>query len=91
MGLTVCPAAVVAAPVEVIWGNLVHWERYCEWFDRSVQVEWCEPDARPRQVRPSPSLEKPWAAPGTLSSRSKRSIPKDTGSACMLFSPWACK
>ena len=30
MGLTVCPAAVVAAPVEVVWENLVQWERYSE-------------------------------------------------------------
>lgn len=44
MGLTVCPAAVVAAPVEVIWGNLVQWERYPEWFDRSLHVERCEPE-----------------------------------------------
>ena len=44
MGLTVCPAAVVAAPVEVIWGNLVQWERYCEWFSANVQVERSEPE-----------------------------------------------
>jgi hypothetical protein len=44
MGLTVCPAAVVAAPVEVVWENLIHWERYSEWFDRSLQVERSEPD-----------------------------------------------
>ena len=42
MGLTVCPAAVVAAPVEVIWENLVQWERYSEWAD--VQVERSEPE-----------------------------------------------
>ena len=42
MGLTVCPAAVVAAPVEVVWGNLVQWERYSEWAD--VQVERIEPE-----------------------------------------------
>jgi hypothetical protein len=42
MTLTVCPAAVVAAPVEVVWGNLVHWERYSEWAD--VQVERLEPE-----------------------------------------------
>ena len=41
MGLTVCPAAVVAAPVEVVWDNLVQWERYSEWAD--VQVERSEP------------------------------------------------
>jgi hypothetical protein len=44
MGLTICPAAVVAAPVEVVWGNLVQWERYSEWFDRSIQVELSEPE-----------------------------------------------
>jgi hypothetical protein len=42
MGLTVCPAAVVAAPVEVVWGNLVQWERYSEWAD--VHVERSEPE-----------------------------------------------
>jgi hypothetical protein len=42
MGLTVCPAAIVAAPVEVVWENLVHWERYCEWAD--VQAERIEPE-----------------------------------------------
>jgi len=44
MGFTVCPAAVVAAPVEVVWENLIHWERYSEWFDRSLKVERLEPD-----------------------------------------------
>lgn len=42
MGLTVCPVAVVAAPVEVVWSNLVEWERYSEWAD--VQVERMEPE-----------------------------------------------
>src|SRR6266487_4148741 len=42
MGLTVCPAAVVAAPVEVVWENLVQWERYSEWAD--VQAERSEPE-----------------------------------------------
>ncbi len=42
MGLTVCPAAVVAAPVEVVWENLAHWERYADWAD--VQVERREPE-----------------------------------------------
>ncbi len=37
MGLSVCPAAIVAAPIEVVWANLVQWERYFEWAD--VQVE----------------------------------------------------
>jgi hypothetical protein len=41
MGLTVCPTAVVAAPIEVVWSNLVRWERYAEWAD--VQVERSEP------------------------------------------------
>ena len=42
MGLTVCPAAVIAAPVEVVWENLAQWERYSEWAD--VQVERSEPE-----------------------------------------------
>ncbi len=42
MSLTVCPVAVVAAPIEVVWENLVQWERYAEWAD--VQVERLEPD-----------------------------------------------
>ena len=42
MGLRVCPAAIVAAPIEVVWGNLVQWERYSEWAD--VQVERSEPE-----------------------------------------------
>lgn len=42
MGLSVCPAAVVAAPVELVWRNLVQWERYSEWAD--VQVERSEPE-----------------------------------------------
>jgi hypothetical protein len=43
MGLTVCPAAVVAAPVEVVWGNLVQWERWPKWRN-DVQVERIEPE-----------------------------------------------
>ena len=42
MGLTVCPAAVVAAPIEVVWGNIVQWERYSRWAD--VQAERIEPE-----------------------------------------------
>jgi len=42
VGLSVCPVAVVAAPVEVVWANLVQWERYLEWA--AVQVERLEPD-----------------------------------------------
>ena len=42
MSLAVCPAANVAAPVEVVWANLVQWERYLEWAD--VQVLRSEPE-----------------------------------------------
>jgi hypothetical protein len=42
MGLTVCPAAIVAAPIDVVWENLVQWERYAEWAD--VQAERLEPE-----------------------------------------------
>ena len=48
MGLTVCPAADVAAPVEVVWENLVEWKRYSEWFDSSVQAERSEPEGPAR-------------------------------------------
>lgn len=41
MGFTVCPAAVIAAPVQVVWANLVHWERYADWAD--VWIERLEP------------------------------------------------
>jgi hypothetical protein len=43
MGLSVCPTAAVAAPVEVVWANLVLWERYAAWAD--VQGERVEPEA----------------------------------------------
>lgn len=36
MPLTACPAAVVAAPVEFVWANLVQWERYADWADVHV-------------------------------------------------------
>ncbi len=42
MGLTICPVAVVAAPVEVVWANLVQWEHYSEWA--GVHVERMEPN-----------------------------------------------
>ncbi len=42
MGLTVCPTAIVTAPVEVVWGNLVQWDHYPEWAD--VQPERLEPE-----------------------------------------------
>ena len=41
MGLSACPVAVVAAPIETVWRNLVEWERYSEWAD--VRVESTEP------------------------------------------------
>ena len=42
MGLSVCPTAIVAAPVELVWANLVQWERYSDWAD--VHVASLEPD-----------------------------------------------
>lgn len=41
MSLSVCPIAVVAAPVELVWANLVQWERYPDWA--GVQAERIEP------------------------------------------------
>ncbi len=31
MGLSVCPIAIVAAPVDLVWANLTQWERYAGW------------------------------------------------------------
>jgi hypothetical protein len=42
MGLSVCPTAIVAAPVELVWANLIQWERYYEWA--GVRVASLEPD-----------------------------------------------
>ena len=42
MSLTVCPAAIVAAPIEVVWENLVQWELWSKWAD--VQAERIEPE-----------------------------------------------
>jgi len=42
MGLSACPVAIVGAPVDVVWANLVQWERYIEWAD--VEVDTCEPE-----------------------------------------------
>ncbi|MGB8648453.1 MAG: SRPBCC family protein [Anaerolineae bacterium] len=39
--MTVCPTAVVAAPLELVWANLVQWERYSDWAD--VHPEQLEP------------------------------------------------
>ncbi len=37
MGLSVCPAAIVAAPVEIVWGLLDNPERLDEWADGRVE------------------------------------------------------
>ena len=50
MGVTVCPAAIVAAPVEVVWRNLVQWERYFEWADVHVERSQPEGPATPGQT-----------------------------------------
>ena len=50
MALTVCPVAVVAAPVEVVWANLVQWERFSSWADVRVQRSDPEGPATPGQT-----------------------------------------
>jgi hypothetical protein len=42
MGLSVCPTAIIAAPVELVWANLVQWERYYDWA--GVRVASLEPN-----------------------------------------------
>ena len=37
MGINVCPAANVAAPVEDVWKLLANPERYDEWWDAHVE------------------------------------------------------
>jgi hypothetical protein len=37
MSMTICPAAVVAAPIEVVWRELAQPARYAEWADASVE------------------------------------------------------
>ncbi len=41
MALSVCPIANVAAPIELVWANLVTWENYADWA--GVHVESVEP------------------------------------------------
>jgi len=42
MSLNLCPAAVVEAPIEIVWDLLSHLGRYGEWVD--VQVQRVEPE-----------------------------------------------
>jgi hypothetical protein len=42
MTLTVCPAAIVAAPIEVVWRYLIQPTSYSTWAD--AHVERVEPD-----------------------------------------------
>ena len=37
MGLRVCPAAIVAAPVEEVWSLLANPAKYGEWADARVE------------------------------------------------------
>jgi len=37
MSLNLCPAAVVEAPIEIVWDLLSHLGRYGEWADGQVQ------------------------------------------------------
>lgn len=56
MGLAVCPTAIVQAPVEVLWDNVVQWERLARWADVRVERRAPEGPARRRptfQLMPS--------------------------------------
>lgn len=37
MGLNVCPAAIVDAPVEAVWALVAHPSRYGEWADAHIE------------------------------------------------------
>lgn len=56
MSLTVCPVAIVAAPVEVAWKNLLQWERYSEKKAPTIPGPSCVGMAAPR----SQLAETPW-------------------------------
>lgn len=50
MGFTICPAAVVAAPVESVWALLSEPARYDEWWDARTERIVPEGNAAPGQV-----------------------------------------
>jgi uncharacterized protein YndB with AHSA1/START domain len=50
MGLTLCPAAVVAAPVESVWELLSEPSLYDEWWDASTERIVPEGQAVPGQM-----------------------------------------
>ena len=37
MSLSICPAAIVAAPVETVWAIITDTERYDQWIDAHVE------------------------------------------------------
>jgi hypothetical protein len=78
MGFTVCPAAAIAAPVEVVWANLVHWERYADWAD--VWVERLEPSNPITLGQPVIFTGKAFGRILRFSFQSTRSLPNDSGS-----------
>lgn len=50
MGITICPAAVVAAPVDYVWELLAEPTRYDAWWDAHTQRIVPEGKAAPGQV-----------------------------------------
>jgi hypothetical protein len=62
MPVSVCPAAVVAAPVEVVWSLLMRPEAYGEWWDAHIEQVAPPGPAAPGQVITawSKALGKKW-------------------------------
>jgi hypothetical protein len=82
MGLTVCPVAIVAAPVEVVRANLTEWERFSEWA--GVPVERVEPEG---SAAAGQTVH--FTGMGVrFTFKVEASIPPDTSSTCMFSSPW---
>ncbi|HEY7122853.1 MAG TPA: SRPBCC family protein [Ktedonobacterales bacterium] len=62
MTVSVCPAALVAAPVETVWALLMEPERYDEWWDAHIERVTPPGPATPGQVLTawSRALGKKW-------------------------------
>jgi hypothetical protein len=62
MTVSVCPAALVAAPVETVWAVLMEPERYDDWWDAHIERVTPPGPAAPGQVLTawSQALGKKW-------------------------------
>ncbi|MEO7003360.1 MAG: SRPBCC family protein [Ktedonobacterales bacterium] len=69
MGFTICPTAVVAAPVESVWELLSKPTRYDEWWDAHTERIVPEGKAAPGQILYAKTSALGWAWDVTLKVR----------------------